>query len=95
MCLVVLWWLMAGVGNQNVYSSLPPVEMASISRIFIGIQPQRFALRLARKARPNGPMSVVCSTFWNTALDQPEYEFSILSSLLGKVLSFLAKCVAW
>ncbi|EIE25443.1 hypothetical protein COCSUDRAFT_32644 [Coccomyxa subellipsoidea C-169] len=33
--------------------------MASISRVFIGVQPTRIALRLARRVKPNGPMSVL------------------------------------
>ncbi|KAK9909256.1 hypothetical protein WJX75_009575 [Coccomyxa subellipsoidea] len=46
-------------GSSLISQSHPSMEMASISRVFIGVQPTRIALRLARRVKPNGPMSVL------------------------------------
>ena len=53
----------AGLGLGNAFNpaqAQDAAQMASMSRMFVGVQPLKSAFRgLARNARPSGPISVV------------------------------------
>ena len=53
----------AGLGQRNAFNpaqAQDAAHLASMSRMFVGVQPLKSAFRgLARNARPSGPISVV------------------------------------
>ena len=47
-------------GQVQATNSASVFQPASISRVFIGVQPGRGATRLPKAGKPSGPMSLVC-----------------------------------
>lgn len=45
--------------GQEIASSVSVYQPASISRVFIGVQPGRGVAKLTKVGKPSGPMSLV------------------------------------
>lgn len=75
--------------GQDIASSLSVYQPASISRVFIGVQPGRGVAKLTKVGKPSGPMSLVSLYLytrhdWRLSIEMcycPHYRYCYCSRL--------------